>query len=97
MFDEIIIRQDKNLRGKSEGELIAMIVDGIHSVDKNKPLKIIPSEKEAIDYAIENVQEGSLIILCSDVVPDALDQVMLYKEKESEKLYKIGKEDIPNL
>lgn len=97
MFDEIIIRQDKNLRGKSESELIAMIVDGIHSVDKNKPLKIIPSEKEAIDYAIENVKEGSLIILCSDVVPDALDQVMHYKEKESEKLYKIGKDDIPNL
>jgi cyanophycin synthetase len=97
MFDEIIIRQDKNLRGKTESELINMIVEGIHSVDKNKPLKIIPSEKEAIDYAIENVIPGSLIILCSDVVPDALDQVMHYKEKESEELYKIGKDDIPNL
>jgi cyanophycin synthetase len=97
MFDEIIIRQDKNLRGKTETELITMVVDGIHSVDKNKPLKIIPSEKEAIDYAIANVKEGSLIIVCSDVVPDALGLVMQYKERESEQLYKISKDDIPNL
>ena len=82
-FDEIIIRQDKNLRGKTEQELIEMIHAGIKSVDPNKPVLIIPSEKEAITYAINNAKKGSLLVFCSDVVPDALNLVMQFKEQES--------------
>ncbi len=97
MFDEIIIRQDKHLRGKTADELIEMINAGIKSVDPKKKVTIIPSEKEAITYAIKNAKKGSLIILSSDVVPDALNQVMKFKEEESNRLYEITKKDIPNL
>lgn len=97
MFDEIIVRQDKNLRGKSEEELIAMLVDGIKEVDPNKKITIIPSENEAIRYAVKNAVKGSLIVLCSDVVPEALDLVMELKASEANKLYEFKKEDIPNL
>ena len=83
MFDEIIIRQDKRLRGKTEEELIKMLEDGIRSKDPNKKTTIIPSEKEAITYAVNNAVKGSLIILCSDVIPDALDLVMKFKNQES--------------
>lgn len=82
MFDEIIIRQDKRLRGKTEEELIKMLSDGIKMQDKNKKLTIIPSEKEAITFAVNNAVKGSLIILCSDVVPDALELVQKFKEQE---------------
>jgi cyanophycin synthetase len=97
MFDEVIIRQDKNLRGKTEEELIAMVNDGIKSVDPNKKVTIIPSEHEAIIYAIKNATPGSLLIFCSDVVPDALNLVMKFKEEESQKLYEFTRDDIPNL
>lgn len=83
MFDEIIIRQDKHLRGKSEDELIKMLSDGIKMKDPNKKTTIIPSEKEAITYAVKNAKKGSLIILCSDVIPDALDLVMKFKDQEN--------------
>ncbi|WP_299222854.1 cyanophycin synthetase [uncultured Psychroserpens sp.] len=83
MFDEIIIRQDKRLRGKTEEELIKMLDDGIKKRDPNKKTTIIPSEKEAITYAVKNAVKGSLIILCSDVIPDALDLVKQFKEKEA--------------
>ncbi len=83
MFDEIIIRQDKRLRGKTEEELIKMLDDGIKMKDPNKKTTVIPSEKEAITYAIKNAIKGSLIILCSDVIPDALDLVQDFKEKEA--------------
>jgi cyanophycin synthetase len=97
MFDEVIIRQDRNLRGKTEEELIAMILAGVKSVDPNKKVTIIPSEAEAITYAVTNAVPGSLIVVSSDVVPDALNLVMKFKEEESNRLYEITKEDIPNL
>lgn len=83
MFDEIIIRQDKRLRGKTEEELIKMLNDGIKMKDPNKKTTIIPSEKEAIIHAVKNAKKGALIILCSDVIPDALDLVKEFKERES--------------
>jgi cyanophycin synthetase len=82
-FDEIIIRQDKHLRGKTEEELIQMLIDGITMVDPKKKTTIIPSEKEAITFAIKNAQKGSLIVLSSDVIPAALDLVKHYKELEN--------------
>lgn len=83
MFDEIIIRQDKRLRGKTEEELIKMLNDGIKKKDPNKKTTIIPSEKEAIKFAVKNAVKGSLIIMCSDVIPDALDLVKHFKEQEA--------------
>lgn len=82
MFDEIIIRQDKNLRGRSEDEIINLMLDGIKSVDPNKKVDVIRTEKEAISKALSNPVKGSFVIICSDVVPDALEQVMKFKEDE---------------
>lgn len=97
MFDEIIIRQDKNLRGKTEAELIGLLEEGVNSVTPKKKMLVIPSEKDAINYAIQNAKKGSLIVLCSDVVPDALELVMKFKEEEAKSLYKFTKGDIPNI
>ena len=97
MFDEIIVRQDKNLRGKTDQEIIEMLSAGIKQFDKYKPLKVIPKESEAIAHAIEHAKEGSLIVICSDVVPDALELVQKYKEEEAGNLYKFSKGDIPNI
>jgi cyanophycin synthetase len=82
MFDEIIIRQDKHLRGKTEQELIKMVKDGILKDFPDKKITVIPSEKEAIHYAVDNAIDGTLIVLCSDVVPDALNLVKELKENE---------------
>lgn len=82
MFDEIIIRQDKRLRGKTEEELIKMLDDGIKMFDAGKKTTIIPSEKEAITYAVKNAVKGSLIVLSSDVIPEALNLVKHFKEME---------------
>ena len=60
-----------------------MLHDGIMEKDPNKKTTIIPSEKEAIRFAIKNAEKGSLIILCSDVVPDALELVKKFKDQEA--------------
>ncbi|MFT4523250.1 MAG: cyanophycin synthetase [Bacteroidia bacterium] len=97
MFDEIIIRQDKNLRGKTEHELINMLSEGIRMANPNKKTTIIPSEREAIVHAIKTAKKGSLIVCCSDVVPDALELVKKLKEEESDRLYEFNVNQIPNM
>lgn len=82
IFDEIIIRQDKNMRGRTEQEIIDLMTKGIHSVDVNKKIIVIKKESEAIDYAFSHAVKDSFIVITSDVVPDALEQVKAYKAKE---------------
>ncbi|MCX6274020.1 MAG: cyanophycin synthetase [Bacteroidetes bacterium] len=95
IFDEIIIRQDRNLRGKTEQEIIDLMMKGIRNTNPDKKVKVIRSEPEAIDYAIKHAKKGSFITICSDVVPDALEQIM--KHKEDEDHFELNKEDIPNI
>lgn len=95
MFDKIIIRQDKNLRGRTEQEIIDIMKKGIAEVDASKLDKVFLTEKEAIEYALKNAKKGSFITICSDVVPDALDQIMKYKEQEDK--FEITAEDIKDL
>ncbi|MBO3097076.1 cyanophycin synthetase [Gelidibacter pelagius] len=96
MFDEIIIRQDKNLRGRSDTELINMLDKGIKRIDPNKQTTIIPNEKEATSFAIKNAKKDALIVICSDVIPDALELVQKLKEEEANLLYEFSTKDIPN-
>jgi cyanophycin synthetase len=94
MFDEIIIRQDRNLRGKSDDDIIAFMMKGIQEVDPKKKVTIIKKEDEAIRHAISTAKPGSFLTLCSDVVPDALALVMKLKEEEDRVPF--SKDDIPN-
>ena len=82
IFDEIIIRQDKNLRGRTEQEIIDLIVQGIKQIDMYKKTTVIRKESEAIDFALQNAVKDSFIVIISDVVPDALEQVKRYKDIE---------------
>lgn len=82
IFDEIIIRQDKNLRGRTEQEIIDLMTKGIYAVDPAKKITVIKKESEAIEFAMKNAIKDSFIIIISDVIPDALEQVKAYKAKE---------------
>ena len=84
IFDEIIIRQDRNLRGRSEDYIINLMVKGIKNIAPDKKITIIPLEKEAIDFTIKNAEKDSFIVICSDVIPDALEQIIDLKASEEE-------------
>jgi cyanophycin synthetase len=86
MFDKIIIRQDKNLRGRSEENLIELMKQGIASIDPNLEVIVIPKESEAIRFAVDNAKKGSYIVICSDVVPDALELVKQLHEEEDKNI-----------
>src|SRR4029079_14358466 len=82
-FDEIIIRQDKNLRGRTADEIIRLLVEGIEeSKTKEIPITILPTERDAILYAYKNAKPESFITIMCDVVPDALAYIKSLKEEE---------------
>jgi cyanophycin synthetase len=82
-FDEIIIRQDKHLRGRTAEEIVNLLIAGIES-DGNKkiPVTVIFNEREAIMHAYSNVKPGSLITMTADVVEDAIELIRQLKEDE---------------
>jgi len=84
MFDHIIIRQEKHLRGRTEQEIIDLILSGITESDRNVTYEIIPKEVEAIKHAINSAEEGTFIVALSDVVTNAIEIVQEYLDKENE-------------
>ena len=81
-FDEIIIRCDKNLRGRTADEIINLLKEGIEKVNTHLPTAIIPNEDEALEYAYANTPQGSLVTIMCDVVARALDKIKELKERE---------------
>lgn len=84
MFDHIIIRQEKHLRGRTEEEIIGLIMEGIKESGRSVTHEIIKKEVEAIKHAIDNAEDGSFITALSDVVTNAIEIVQEYLDKESE-------------
>ena len=94
-WDEIVIRQDKNLRGRTDVEIMNLLKEGIHEVKPGLEVVCINPEADSIKYVIENAKKGSHITIVSDVIAEALDLVMQYKEKDDQ--FQFHKEEIPNL
>jgi cyanophycin synthetase len=81
-FDEIIIRCDKNLRGRTAEEIIGLLQEGIRSVSREIPTMIIPNEDQALEYIYANHKPGSLYTIMCDVVAGAIDKIKQLKQKE---------------
>lgn len=75
-FDEIIIRHDDDLRGRNPEELNDLLMQGIKRVNPGMKVTFIPCEKDAIDHAIQHAGKDALIVLCSDNVVAAIQQVL---------------------
>jgi cyanophycin synthetase len=85
-FDDIIIRCDKNLRGRTADEIIGLLKEGILEVNADMPTVVIPNEDEAIEYAYAHAQPGTLVTIMCDVVAKALDKIRELKEREEREI-----------
>jgi cyanophycin synthetase len=82
MFDEIIIRHDKDGRGRTDEELTELITRGVNSVRPDAPVMIISDELDALQYAIDQATEGTFIVDSSDAIHQSIEFV---KQKQNEK------------
>ena len=81
-FDEIIIRCDKNLRGRTAEEIIGLLQQGINKINPSVPVKIIANENAALEYIYANPVNGALYTIMCDVVAGALDKIKELKNRE---------------
>lgn len=87
MFDEVIIRHDKDMRGRPENEVTALLLEGIQATNKTAVIHVISDELEAIQYAIDHAREGSFIVLSTDTVHESIEYVK-NKVSEEKKVFK---------
>ena len=84
MFGHIIIRQEKYLRGRTEEEIINLIIQGINESDPSTTYEVVNLEIDAIRHAISLAEEGTYIVALSDVVANAIEIVQNYLDAEIE-------------
>ena len=82
MFDDVIICQEKYLRGRSREEMISLLVDGLKEVKPEIDIQIINKSKEAFDFALKNRKPGSFITIIGDSVTDAVGLVQNFQDEE---------------
>jgi cyanophycin synthetase len=75
MFDEIVIRHDKDGRGRSNDDLTSMVMDGILQVDQGMIVTVISDEFDALRHTIQHAPSGSLVVHCADEVLNVIEFV----------------------
>jgi cyanophycin synthetase len=83
-FDQIILRNDKNLRGRSEEEIIDLLRRGIEEVNPKLPIKVIMDESEALEHSYEMSKQGALVTVMCDKVTGTIEKVKGLKAREEE-------------
>lgn len=82
IFDEIIIRVDKDTRGRRAEDIIGYVKEGIREVDDRINIEVIPDEMEAVRYAVNHAREGSLVVVATEKVDAAIRMVKDLQEKK---------------
>ncbi|MDI9817841.1 MULTISPECIES: cyanophycin synthetase [unclassified Legionella] len=72
IFDEIIIRHNKDGRGRTNQQITDLILQGIRSVNPSISVKVISNEFAAIRYAMADAAPDTLIYCSVDDVFDSL-------------------------
>ncbi|MEM1156262.1 MAG: cyanophycin synthetase, partial [Pseudomonadota bacterium] len=95
IFDDAIIREDDDLRGRAPGETADLVIQGIKQVNADFSYECILNSKESIEYALENAKQDDLIAILGGNSEEAIDLVGDYREKSLDS--SISKDDIPNM
>ncbi|MEZ4823930.1 MAG: Mur ligase family protein [Ignavibacteria bacterium] len=95
MLTGVIIREDESLRGREEGVVNKLMLEGVKSEKPDIPVKVIEDEVEAIKFALKNAKKGELLVILPDNIPRAIEIVSSYRDKLNS--VKIEQSDIPNM
>ncbi len=74
-FDEVVMFEDQCQRGRSDGEVMALLREGLASAKKATQRFEIYGEFLAIDQAMDALKEGELCLILVDQVEEAMAHI----------------------
>ncbi|MCW3112535.1 MAG: cyanophycin synthetase [Segetibacter sp.] len=82
VFDEIIIKLDEDLRGRTQDEIFGLVTAGIQRYALDKKITLHTSECAAVETAINNATPGAFITILTDNIAKVLQCVKDLQQKE---------------
>ncbi|MBI4754659.1 MAG: cyanophycin synthetase [Betaproteobacteria bacterium] len=74
-FDEVILYQDACQRGRADGEVVALLRQGLANARRAQAIEDIRGEFLAIDTALARLESGDLCLILIDQVEEALAHI----------------------
>ncbi len=78
-FDDVIVREDRNTRGRERGETAALIVEGIREAQARGAragnVEIVTDEMAAARRALDRSRPGDLVVLCVDYASNVWEEL----------------------
>ena len=84
IFDEIIIRHDNDMRGRTVEEVENLITKGLVTINANIPITYSLAECEAVEYAIDHAVSGSVIVLLTENIKKVTEYILQRQRKYKE-------------
>ena len=74
-FDDVVLYEDQCQRGRVDGEVLALLREGLQNAGRTSNTKEIRGEFLAIDTALQELQKGDLCLILVDQVEPALAHI----------------------
>jgi cyanophycin synthetase len=79
-FDDVIVREDKNPRGRERGETARVVADGVREAmleggARAGNVEIVTDEMDAARKALDRSRPGDLVVLCVDYATEVYQEV----------------------
>jgi cyanophycin synthetase len=84
IFDEVIIRHDDDMRGRSVEEVENLLTIGLVKVKAGIPIIYSMAECEAVDYAIDHATPNSLIVVLTEKIKKVTECILTHHKKYRE-------------
>jgi cyanophycin synthetase len=86
IFDHIIIRHDKDMRGRTEENVQNLLIQGIKDASPDKTVDVRSDEAEALALALQKVKKNSLISVFSESPEETIKTInTLVREHNTDK------------
>jgi cyanophycin synthetase len=74
-FDDVLLYEDQCQRGRADGEVVALLRQGLQGASRTQHVEEIYGEFVAIDRALERLSDGDLCLILIDQVDEALAHI----------------------
>ncbi|MFT7324641.1 MAG: cyanophycin synthetase [Rhodoferax sp.] len=81
-FDDVVLYQDQCQRGRADGEVLALLREGLTKATRTQSTCEIQGEFLAIDTAMDKLEKGDLCLILVDQVEEALAHIAVRIAKD---------------